>query len=149
MCLVSSGGVEEEIASPAMFLQVEDFFFGRGARWSSAAVLPLRPRWLLCGATVCGFPLRRMPRDGGSGVDDFVQEVGEVWFGDDGVRWRRSSVAGARRLPVRSGELSIQGVKESRSGGAPPTAPWTTTWSGYSGGLDCNFVLCRVLSVIC
>jgi hypothetical protein len=147
--LVSTGGAEEEMASPAVLLQVEDFLFGGGARWSSAADLPPRPRWLLCGATVCGFPLRRMPRDGGSGVDVFVQEVGEVWFGDDGVRWRRSSVAGARRLPVRSGELSIQGVKESRSGGAPPTAPWTTTWSGCSEAWTVFFVSARVLSVIC
>ena len=148
MCLVSSGGVEEEIASPAMFLQVEDFFFGRGARWSSAAVLPLRPRWLLCGATVGGFPLRRVPRDGGSGVDDLVQVVGEGWFGNDGVRWCRPLWPAIGDFPSARGGSRIQGM-ESRSGGAPPTAPWSTLGSGYSRGLFCNFCSCRDLDVIC
>jgi hypothetical protein len=146
--LVSAGGAEEEMASPAVLLQVEDFLFGGGVRWSSAADLPPRPCWLLCGAAVCGFPFA-----GCCGMADLastvVQEVGEVRFDDDGVRWCRSSVAGARRLPVRSGELSIQGVKESRSGGAPPTAPWTTTWSGCSEAWTVFFVSARVLSVIC
>ncbi|KAK1697471.1 hypothetical protein QYE76_014168 [Lolium multiflorum] len=33
-------------------------------------------------------------------------------------------------FPCIRGLLSIQGLKESRSGGAPPTVPWVKLWSG-------------------
>ena len=123
-----AGGAEEVTARSVFLLQVEVSLFGGGAPRSSAAGLLPLPRSQLCGPVERGFPLRRMPWDGGSGVDDIVQEAVEVRFGDDGVRWCRSFAADDRRLPVRSGVLSIQ-VMESMSGGAPPTAPRTKTES--------------------
>ena len=129
---VAAGAAMEEVVAPVVLLQVEVFLCGGGApRSSDVALLPL-PRSQLCGAAVRGLPFAGCRETADLASTTFVQAAGEVWFDDGDVRWRRSSAAGDRRLPVRSGVLSIQGVLESKSGGAPPTASWTKTESSCS-----------------
>ena len=129
---VSAGVAMEEEAGPVVLLQVEVFLFGGGAPRSSGADPPPHPRSQLCGVAVRGFPFVGCRGTADPASTMSVQVAGGVQFDDDDVRWCRSSVAGDRRLPVRSGMLSFQGVKESRSGGAPPTAPRTKTESSCS-----------------
>jgi hypothetical protein len=50
-------------------------------------------------------------------------------FDDDGALRCRPFGPAIDDFPLARGLLSIQGVEESRSDGAPPTAPWTTLWS--------------------
>ena len=53
-----------------------------------------------------------------------------VWFGS--TTKAASGVGSAEPaigdFPLAQGLLSIQGFVERRSGGAPPTAPWSTEW---------------------
>ena len=120
--------MEEEVAS-VVLLQVEFFLCGDGVpRSPGAAPLPL-PRSQLCGAAVRGLPFAGCRGTADLASTIFVQVAGVFRFDDGDVRWRRSSAAGDRRLPARSGVLSFQGVFESKSGGAPPTASWTKTES--------------------
>ena len=51
-------------------------------------------------------------------------------------------------FPGVQGLLSIQGYKESRSDGAPPTAPWTKTWLSCRRTYSVSFIFCGGLSVI-
>jgi hypothetical protein len=62
-------------------------------------------------------------------VEDFVQEDVAARFDDDGALRCRPFGPAIDDFPLARGLLSIQGVEESRSDGAPPTAPWTTLWS--------------------
>ena len=103
----------EEEAAPVVLLQVEVFLCGGGAPRSSGAALPPHPCSQLYGVAVRGFPFVGCRGTADLASTTVVQVAGEVRFDDGDVRWCRSFVAGDRRLPVRSGVLSIQGVKES------------------------------------
>jgi hypothetical protein len=135
-----AGGVGEEVARPVLLLQVVVFLFVGGAPRSSAVDLPSLPCPQLYGAAVGAFPLpasvgrrsrfpkiswKRMLRFGASTTA--ASGVGPLWpvLGD---------------FPSARGLLLIQGVKGSRCGGAPPTAPCRRRGRG-AGGSCCNFLI--------
>ena len=121
--------MEEEAVLVAL-LQVGVFLCGGGAPWSSGVDLLPHPCSQPCGAVVHGFPFAASRGMAAPASTLFVQKAGEVQIDDGDNRWCRPSVAGDRRLPVRSGVLLIQGLK-SMSGGAPPTAPRLKTKSSF------------------
>ena len=130
-----------------LLLQVEDSLFGGGAPWSSAADLLPPPRSQLCGPAVRGFPLAGCRGTADLALTNLVQEADEARLGDDGVRWRRSSAAGDRRLPVPLGDALVPRLGEQKRRRATDGAKDDDDVN-LQEGLDCNFVFRGDLSVI-
>ena len=130
MCSSDLGGVGEEVARPVLFLQVVDFLFVGGAPRSSAVDLLPLPRPQLYGAAVGVFPL---PDSAGRRIWSLkfswkkLRRFGSTTTASSGVGPSGPAIGD---FPLAQGLFSIQGVKENRSGGAPPTAPWTAEWLG-------------------
>ena len=120
----------EEGAALVVLLQVEVFLCGGGAPRSSGAALPLHPCSQLCGVAVRGSPFA-----GFRGTADLASTTLCRWLVELGSAMMASAGVGPLRpaigdFPSARGMLSFQGFEESRSGGAPPTAPWTASWPG-------------------
>ena len=145
---MSAGVAMEEGAVLVLFLQVEVFFLDGGAPRSAGAELPPRPCSQLSGVAVHGFPFA-----GCRGTADPASTTSVQ--GADGFSSTTAMSDGVGRLRPTIGDFpSARGcsrskVMESRSGGAPPTAPRMESKSRLQKGGDCNFDLFKDLSVIC
>ena len=109
------------------------------------------PAELCCGSAALGDAAAfrglsaRPPRSGGRGTAAPVLKTMGRCLVRLGSTTKAASGVGSLELafgdfPLAQGLLSIQGFEERRSGGAPPTAPWSTEWSFYRRACSVFFV---------
>ena len=138
-----AGSVVVEEMRPDWFLQVEALPLVDGAPRSFGAELlpPSCPR--VSRSAGLDFPSAGFCGTAVPVVQFHPRDVDLQRRDDDGVFRRRSFEIGDRRLPAGSGELLIQGVKRSLSGGAPPTALRLLRRGQVAQGRSCIFVYFR------
>ena len=131
-------------------LQVVDLPVDGGApRSSGVDLLPLSS-WRFCGAAGFDFPSPDSAARRRIWLKLNKQWKKLVWFGSTTTTSSGVGPLGPAigDFPFVRGLLSIQGIKESRSDGAPPTAPWMAAWSSCREAWAVIFLSCEDLSVI-